>query len=192
MLSKRQKKKKKANFSNYLGVCESNHFRRDKEKGRKRETAFTSERMSAIQEENGFHGIFTFGRGAPCPRLWLSLWPAAARPAWEMLPGQPDMRGLHSAGTAVEGVLTRGAVVSEQTVFGAFKLYLDKSPSQEKGRGAACSLTNQKISGEKKNKCRRKNTCDTYTECNNKQSMRKLINISVAIFTVPIFFFLSR
>lgn len=34
----------------------------------------------------------------------------------------------------MERVLTRRATVSEQTVFGAFKLYLDQSPSPEKGR----------------------------------------------------------
>lgn len=45
------------------------------------------------------------------------------------------MRGLHSAETAMEGVLTRKAIVSERTVFGAFKLYVDKSPSPEKGGG---------------------------------------------------------
>lgn len=38
LLSKRLKNK--ANFSNYLGVCESSHFRRDKEKGHEGKTDF--------------------------------------------------------------------------------------------------------------------------------------------------------
>lgn len=53
------------------------------------------------------------------------------------------MRGLHSAETAAEGVLTRRAIVSERTVFRAFKLCLDKSPSPEKG-GASLLPNKQK------------------------------------------------